>query len=127
MENDNKVYNQEIKDDENERVVITKSGDIILITTYYKASGAITQETIEMVEQDDSIFAMSEVDALRKIVIDIITDESSYISINIIDTRQSHWLTWSGILDYKDKYYQIFIVETLQKHLKYIDIHVIME
>lgn len=90
LENDNKVYNQEIKDDENERVVITKSGDIILITTYYKASGAITQETIEMVEQDDSIFAMSEVDAFRKIVIDIITDESSYISINIIDTRQSH-------------------------------------
>lgn len=87
LENDNKVYNQEIKDDENERVVITKSGDIILITTYYKASGAITQETIEMVEQDDSILVMSEVDAFRKIVIDIITDESSYKSINVIDTR----------------------------------------
>lgn len=90
LENDNKVYNQEIRDDENERVIITKSGDIILITTYYKASGAITQETIEMVELDDSILAMSEVDAFRKIVIDIITDESSYKSINIIDTRQSY-------------------------------------
>lgn len=90
LENDNKVYNQEIRDDENERVIITKSGDIILITTYYKASGAITQETIEMVELDDSILTMSEVDAFRKIVIDIITDESSYKSINIIDTRQSY-------------------------------------
>lgn len=87
---ENKVYNQEIKDDEDERIIITKSGEIILRTTYYKANGKITQESIEMTEQSKNMLSLSEVDSFKKIVTNIITDESSYICTNIVDTRENN-------------------------------------